>query len=103
MEIYVRRDILNFQILQIRDHNAQILHDLNQTMSLINSRSLIDPPSIGLSKGRSGDEVNRIQNYLMKFGYIQHKEETILGAKIDKRRAISVPKIGEFDDNRKKL
>jgi hypothetical protein len=39
----------------------------------------------------------------MKFGYIQPKEETILGAKVDKQKAIFVPKIGEFDDNSEKL
>jgi hypothetical protein len=71
-------------------------------MSSINRRSLINAPSVGISKGQTGDEVDRIQNYLMKFGYIQPKEETILGAKIDKKKAISVPKIGEFDDNTEK-
>jgi len=47
--------------------------------------SLINVPSIGLSKGSSGDEVLRIQNYLMKYGYIQPPQGSILKAKIDKK------------------
>ena len=71
-------------------------------MPSISSRSLINPPSIGLSKGAAGDEVTKIQNYLMKFGYIQPEEETLLRAKIDKQKAIPMPQIGEFDDNTEK-
>jgi hypothetical protein len=60
--------------------------------------SLINVPSIGLSKGSSGDEVLRIQNYLMQYGYIQPPQESIVKAKIDKKKAIEPPTKGEFDE-----
>jgi hypothetical protein len=47
--------------------------------------SLVNVRSIGLAKGSSGDEVLRVQNYLMQYGYIQPPQASILKAKIDKK------------------
>jgi len=60
--------------------------------------SLVNVPSIGLAKGSSGDEVLRVQNYLMQYGYIQPPQGSILNAKIDKKKAIEPPAKGEFDE-----
>jgi hypothetical protein len=51
--------------------------------------SLVNVPSIGLAKGSSGDEVLRVQNYLMQYGYIQPPQGSILNAKIDKKKQLN--------------
>jgi hypothetical protein len=53
---------------------------------------------IGLKKGDSGKEVNLLQSYLKKFGYIRPEKESRFGAKADRLRAIEPPRPEEFDE-----
>ena len=53
---------------------------------------------IGLKKGDSGREVDLLQSYLRKFGYIRPEKETRFGAKADMSRAVEPPRREEFDE-----
>ena len=64
------------------------------------------PNTVKLKKGETGEEVELLQGYLQRFGYIQQSdnEEIIrsFGFKINSNKAISEPMYGEFDEKTEK-
>jgi len=56
------------------------------------------PTQIGLKIGAKGDEVDRLQSYLKRFGYIRPDEEKPYGLKVDLKKAMEQPKPKEFDN-----
>ncbi|HEV2861013.1 MAG TPA: matrixin family metalloprotease [Pyrinomonadaceae bacterium] len=57
------------------------------------------PTKAGLKQGDAGEDVQRLQNYLSKFGYIESPNDAIFGT-TSERTAASAPEApGAFDDN----
>jgi hypothetical protein len=60
------------------------------------------PTKIGLKFGTKGDEVDRLQSYLKRFGYIRPDKEKPYGLKVDLKKAIEQPKPRLFDNSTEK-
>ncbi len=56
------------------------------------------PTQIGLKIEDEGDEVERLQNYLRRFGYIRPEMDTMYGLKIDLQKVAEIPEPKVFDN-----